>query len=193
MNNSNSQEELLNTIAEKCGDSILANKTIDMVESLCVEKSLNFNKVAEEVIRVLNSIEQINHMYNFVKAVVNRLDPNLFGNVVVKYEPIVQPLISDLREKGFRMTAEDTAWLSVVWEYIINSQNVNVNECMALNHKIIAYMVSKKATSFSDYKDLLKKSNTLKKYNIEWDKLDEKADLINSEWNKHCDEMGVDD
>lgn len=95
--------------------------------------------------------------------------------VKLNYVPNTQVLINELRNRGICVLADDTVWLNVVWKHLINWQGINIKDCVELNHKILDYMGDSK--SFEDYKKLLIGSKTLKKYEINWNLLDEKVKM----------------
>ena len=157
MFNSNSHKDLLNCINKVSRDSSENIKTANYVREVCIKNSLNYDKAVEEIVKAIENAGDIKNIHGFVKAVVNRLNPNKFGNAIVTYIPNTQPFINDLREKKIVVLADDSVWLSEVWKYIINNLPIDINECIALNHKIIAYMIKHNERTFEDYKS--KKQN----------------------------------
>lgn len=117
------------------------------------------------------------------------LEKGTFHRVEIKvnYVPNIQPLINDMREKGICVMANDSAYLSVVWEYIINVVGVEIDKCVELNRKIYQYM--KPTHTFEDYKIFLKNSKTLKPYNIDWDYVDKKAQELIDDWDAMLERM----
>ena len=105
----------------------------------------------------------------------------------VEYLPNTQVLINDLREKGVCVLADDTAYISVLWNYILSETSLGIDECRQLNRKLVAYL--KQGSSFNEYKTLLKKSNTLKKFNIDWKLIDKKTEDYIGKWNKLLDSL----
>ena len=189
MFNSNSYKDLCNYLVSRYIDKSVAEKVANYVNEACIERSMNFDKVAEEVIKVLDNTPEINYIYNYVKKIVDRLDTNKFGNANVEFVPNTQPFINDLRYKKIVVLADDTVWLNVVWSYISKKVNIDINDCIALNHKIIAYMMKNGTKSFEDYKYYLKNSNALRRYEIDWEKLEKEVGKEITKWNKALDKL----
>ncbi len=104
----------------------------------------------------------------------------------VLYIPNTQVLINELREKGIAILADDSVWLNIVWEHLLNFKEGNLSELQQLNHKILKFMKTKE---FSEYKELLMNSNTLKQYNINWKLLEMKVVARIKDWNSILDEF----
>ena len=104
----------------------------------------------------------------------------------VEYIPNTQPLLNDMRDKGICVLADDSVWVNVLFGYLLNNKKVDGGTCRTLNKKILDYMTTK---SFSEYKDLIMKSNTLKPYDIDWNYIERETQRINKEWNGLLDDM----
>ena len=57
-----------------------------------------------------------------------------------------------------------------------------------LNYKIIAYMNDNQ--TFEDYVDLVKRSNTVKAFKVDWDKIQETYLAETEKWQRMLDELG---
>lgn len=193
MFNSNSHKDLYNCIIDRDSNSKTAEETVKYIKDLCFKKSLNFDKVVAEIIKVVERTPDIARINPYVKAIANKVDVERFGNAKVNYVPNVQPLINDLRDKKILILADDTVWLSVTWKHILNHTPIDLNECMALNHKIVAYMLSHNERTFEEYKSLLKKSKALKEYEIDWKAIEDKVCVEIMAWNLKLSEMESED
>ena len=91
----------------------------------------------------------------------------------IKYIPAYQPLINAMREKGICVLNDDCVYLGCLWDYLLEDKKLGIDTCKKLNHQVVDYM--EKGQSFIDYVNLLKNSNTLKKYEIDWLVVDERA------------------
>jgi len=139
---------------------------------------------------VIKDIEQKNNPNAYLKSCFKKeLDNGTFKpKAIVNYVPNTQVLINALRDKGVCVLADESVWLSVVWQNILNNNYLSIEECVELNRKILMYM--RTATSFNQYKRLLMNSNTLKQFNINWDLINIKAQMVTGEWDKLLDEIG---
>lgn len=98
----------------------------------------------------------------------------------VEYIPNTQVLINEMRDRGICVLANDSAYIYVLWKYIINEAKITIDECVRLNRTILSFM--KRGQSFNEYKRLLKKSNTLKAYHINWDYIEDKTNELIKKW-----------
>lgn len=105
----------------------------------------------------------------------------------VYYVPNTEELINQLRDKGICVSANESAFMYVLWLDLINENNVPLEKAKKLNNKIIEYM--KEGQSFNDYKELLKKSKTLKPYNLDWEVIEQKVEKFIKDWDKTLDEI----
>ena len=94
--------------------------------------------------------------------------------------PNTQVLINAIREKGIKMSNNDSAFLSVLYDYLLNNLKVDRQVLIDLNRHLIDYL--QEGQSFNQYKDYLKRSKTLRSYKIEWDYLEEKTKILIKCW-----------
>lgn len=132
-------------------------------------------------------ISKTNQTSYFKKALTNEIQKGSFKVNHIEYLPSIQPFINALKDKGIVILADDSGYLSVLWEELFNKYKIDADAARKLNRRILEYM--KPGQTFADYKELLKKSNTLKPYGIIWEEIDEKANQFNGNWNKMLDEM----
>lgn len=132
-------------------------------------------------------ISKTNQTSYFKKALTNEIQKGSFKVNHIEYLPSIQPFINALKDKGIVVLADDSGYLSVLWEELFDKYKVSVDVACKLNRQILEYM--KPGQTFADYKELLKKSNTLKPYRIIWEEIDEKANQFNEKWNEMLNEM----
>lgn len=132
-------------------------------------------------------ISKTNQTSYFKKALTNEIQKGSFKVNHIEYLPSIQPFINALKDKGIVVLADDSGYLSVVWEELLDKYKVSVDVACKLNRQILDFM--KPGQTFADYKELLKKSNTLKPYGIVWEEIDEKANQFNEKWNEMLNEM----
>lgn len=181
MLNSNSLDTAL---YNRCANKNITEKIVSYVRDVCEKNDLSYLKVAEELTRVVNTTPDIWHLEKFVKAVVARLDKEKYRTSNIVYVPNTIPFLADLEEKHIKVFAGDGIWLDTVWSYLLNECGMESSNCMALNHKIVSYMLEHKKESFDDYKELLKQQ-----YSVNWDYIEEQAAKSLSEWNKIMEEL----
>lgn len=124
----------------------------------------------------------------FKKAFISELNKGRF-----KLEEKVidtSTLTKAMRDKGIEVLSNDTAYIEIMWLEIIK-QGMSVDAIVELNHKIIGYM--EKGQKFADYVYLVKRSNAIKAYNIDWDKIQKHYEEEISEWDKMLNELSEGD
>ena len=77
-------------------------------------------------------------------------------------------LVKVMRERGIVVTKDDCLYISIMWNYIF-AQGMTENQACNLNHKVLEYMED--GQTFNDYLGLIKRSNAIKPFNIDWDKV----------------------
>lgn len=151
----------------------------------CVHEPIDTDKFESWLSFNLETFKsKTNQSSYFKKSFVNELNKGTFTISKVEYIPNTQELINQMREK-IVLLADDTAYLTVLWDYMLNDKKIELSTCKKLNQQVIVYMTG----TFEDYKSLLKRSNTLKPYNVDWELIDKRtAEYINS-WNQTLDEL----
>ena len=155
-------------------------------------KTTNEDDFEEETFNewlIIKDIEHKNNPSAYLRSCFKKeLEKGTFKpKAKVDYIPNTQVLINAMRDKGICVMSNDSVWLAVVWEYLINFKEIDFKECQELNHKILAYMNENK--SFEEYKKLLMNSNSLKKYDINWALLEEKAKQEILGWDKYLESL----
>ena len=150
-----------------------------------IERVTTDDNFSEEVFNDWLFIKDVEHKNNpnaYIKSCFQKeLDNGTFQpRAKVEYLPKTQVLINEMRDRGIAVLADDSVWLSVVWEHLVNFKEINLRELQVLNHKILEFMKTKE---FSEYKELLMNSNTLKKYHINWKLIELKVDTKIKDWN----------
>lgn len=138
-----------------------------------------------------NNVESKNNPSAYIKACFKKeFERGTFRpRAKVSYVPNTQRLINELRDRGICVLADDSVWLSVVWKHLVNWKEINIKDCVELNHKILEYMGE--SQSFEDYKRLLMNSKTLKKYEINWNLLEEKVKFEILGWDNYLKELEI--
>ena len=97
-------------------------------------------------------------------------------------------LVQALRDKGIKVTSDDTITIDVLWRHILR-QDISVEEAVDINHKVVEYM--KSGQSFSDYLNNIKKSKILKDHNVElnWEAINAEVLEISNEWEATLDKL----
>ena len=103
----------------------------------------------------------------------------------VEYMPNTQVLLNEMRDREIVLLADDVVFVNVLFNYLLN-KGVDGGTCRELNRKILSYM---KTHDFREYKELIKQSNTLKQYNIDWKHIDKEVKKDIKEWNDLLNEL----
>ena len=123
----------------------------------------------------------------FNKAFANELDRGTFTLVKLQYLPNTQPLINELRSKGIVLLADDTAYLYVMWDQLLNYTKIPFNVATEVNRQAIDSLGI--SDTFESFKKSVKNSKLLKDYRIDWDNIELKTIVFISQWNKTLDEL----
>lgn len=155
-------------------------------------KTTNEDDFEEETFNewlIIKDIEHKNNPNAYLRSCFKKeLEKGTFKpKAKVNYIPNTQVLINAMRDKGICVMANDSVWLSVVWEHIIKWKELDIEECQELNHKILDYMGENK--TIEDYKKLLMNSNTLKPLNINWGLLEEVVKHKILGWEKYLESL----
>lgn len=138
---------------------------------------------------IANEVEKKSNPSAYLKACFKRelLAGTFKAKPKVNYIPNTQPLINAMMEKGICVSCDESAYVYELWHYLLNVKRIDYRECMELNHKVLDYM--KAGQSFTEYKDLLQNSNTLKKYDVDWELIDKNTEKAIKEWNDLLEDM----
>ena len=154
----------------------------------CIHEEIDPDKFSSWLSFNLDNFKsKTNQASYFKKSFLNELDKGTFKLVKIHYLPNIQPLINEMRERNMMILAEDTAYLYVMFDYLLNAKKIDINIISLLNRKVLSYMSDDQ--TFADYKKLLKSANTLKPYNIEWELIDKQTTEFNEQWNLMLDKL----
>ena len=120
----------------------------------------------------------------FKKAFITELQKGRFDIDAIVID--TSTLIRALRKKGIEVLSDDTAYVEIMWLEIIK-QGMKIEDIVKLNHKILDYM--KSGQSFQDYVNLVRKSNAIKGYSIDWDKIQKDYEEELELWDKNLNEL----
>lgn len=135
-----------------------------------------------------NDIEsKVNPSAYVKKAFKEQLDKGTFkSKPKVEYLPNTQELINEMREKGICILADESVWVSELFNYLLNDLKLDSSVLKELNHKVLDYMKTKE---FSEYKDLLRKSKALSLYPIDWKHIETRTQNEILKWNELLDDL----
>lgn len=136
----------------------------------------------------LADVESKNNPSGYVRSCFKKeLEKGTFQpKAEVRYIPKTQELINAIRDKGICVLADESVWLSVVWEYLLWKE-IDLNTCIRINHEVLDKLDN--SNSFNDYKEQLMNSPLLKPYQINWKLVEEKVKIKILGWNKYLDEL----
>ena len=131
---------------------------------------------------------------NYVKACFQaELENGTFSKVDIEFIPAIQPMLNFMRDKGIKINIDDTAFISVVNEYMLNEAQMTQVEVATLNRQIIDWILTRENPSSSDYVRGIKKANALKDKNMNWELIDSKAQFLIDEKDRLLKELAADD
>ena len=165
----------------ECKELILNTSLVINVDDTlsCVRKEIDTDKFKTWLNANLNKFQsKDNPNTYFKKSFETEYNKGTFD---LKIQiPNTQVLISAIREKGIAISNNDSAFLSVLYDYLLNYLKVDRQVLIDLNRNLIDYL--QEGQTFNHYKQYLKKSKTLRNFKIEWDCLEDKAKLLIKCW-----------
>ena len=102
----------------------------------------------------------------FKRAFLTELNRGTFKLKTVVFN--VSTLADVMKQKGISVSTDDTLHLDIMWGEIYR-RGMSADQIALLNHKVLDYMES--GQTFTDYVALIKKSNAIKVYEVDWDKV----------------------
>ena len=127
--------------------------------------------------------KQNQHIY-FKKAFVTELQKGTFDIDEISLD--TTSLITALRNKGVSVLSDDTAYIEIMWLEIIAS-GMSIDDAKNLNHQIVDYM--KSGQTIAEYVNLVKRSNALKGYQIDWNKIQTRYEEEIELWDKALEKL----
>ena len=172
-------------ICERINSSCLNINVDDILN--CVHEEIDSNKFNSWFDYNLQTFQnKQNQTSYFKKAFINELNKGTFKVEEITYIPNTQEFINELRLNGMVLLADDTVYLSVLWEELLNTYKMPEDAARELNRNIINY---KPEQTFSEYKELIKKSNTIKALNVDWNLIEQKAAKLNMSWDELLNDL----
>ena len=96
------------------------------------------------------------------------------------------------RKEGVDITVEQTGYLDIFFEYLINNKIMTPEEVREGNHKILKFMLDNKYTSGDQFIDLWKNSKTLRNKVIDYQLIQTKYEELIKEWKELMDDIYAD-
>ena len=127
-----------------------------------------------------------NRQRYFDKAFLDQYNKGTFKLKEIAVE--TSQLVDAMRGKGIKVTSNDTAYIFLMWQEIAR-QGMNEEEIIKLNHKIIDYM--SKEQTFADYVSLVKRSNAIKAYDVDWEKIEKTYQEEIEWWDRALNELSL--
>ena len=175
--------EIKSIITKSCLNIVCDDILIHIHEEIDVDKFqtwFNFN--------LDNFKNKSNQNQYFKKSFINELNKGTFVLNKVYYVPSTEPIINELRSKGVVVLADETAYLYTLWEELLNRYKIPREMCVQVNRQAISNLTI--TSDFKHYIKLVKGSELLKGYNIDWESIKRKTiDFIKS-WNETLDKLG---
>lgn len=162
-------------VREHVSSSCLNIDCDDILNALTEE--IDVNKFEAWFDRNINNFKTKQNIQTYFKrAFISELNKGTFKLNEISVD--MSQLVSAMRGKGIKVLSDDTCYLELMWLEIVR-KGMPIEAIQQLNRKVIDYMHS--GQTFADYVSLIKKSNAVKPYDIDWDKVEaqSKAEL---EW-----------
>lgn len=115
----------------------------------------------------------------FKKAFLAELSKGKFEVEELSIDP--SSLMRALRFKGIKTTPDDSGYAEIMWEEIIKA-GMPTETVVELNHKIVRFLM--KDQTFEDYVSLVKRSNAIKAYTVDWERIQQRYLSLLNEWNQ---------
>lgn len=186
---STTTEDLLTTtIKSRTNNMSVVNEVVEFVRKSCEERSLDYTKVSDELIRSIQATAEIRSIAAYVRAVVNKLDYLKFKKVNPKIT--VWTFHLALVKNGFEGETWELNYLYELEERCLEAIGAdNVNMLMQTNHAIFKYCVANNKKTYKDFADFLLRSKLIKMKSINVKELKEKSKKEIEEWDKLIDDI----
>ena len=146
-----------------------------------IDEELDISKLESWLGRITDTIKtKTNIKTYFRKAFTNELKAGTFKveheQVKVGYLPAVQPLLNAMRDKGYVLLADDTAYMTTMFEELLNTYEIPNKELVKLNNRLLD-----RCADYTEYVEQLKIELT--GYKINWAEIKHKAEVYIATWN----------
>ena len=122
----------------------------------------------------------------FKRAFLTELNRGTFKLKTVVLNVIT--LADVMKQKGISISTDDTLYMGVMWGEIYR-RGMSADQIALLNRKVLDYMES--GQTFADYVALIKRSNAIKVYEVDWDKVNAEYETELAKCKKILNELAL--
>ena len=186
-NQNNCLFELKRTLGE-CATTSCLNINVDEILN-CVHEDIDTDKFKGWLEYNLDKIKSKTNQTSYLKKSfqIEQSKGTFKKEPQIEYLPNTQPLLNALREKGISVSYVQSAYISVLFDYLLNTLKINKDTLTTLNHQILDYM--KPNQCCDDYIKFIKKSKVIKKLDIDWNYIDEKSKKELEAWEEMFEDI----
>ena len=182
---SNSQESLLKDRIRNLTDSYTYNDIVKYLDKLVSDNSINYEKLAEEILNSLNRSREVRNYYSYITTIAHNL-------VIKRYDEFKKEwkscnflsLHNAFKEIGMSGDDVDLLTIDFVEEHCLNEFPIELEDMIDTNREIVKYCLKQGVKTYKEFLDLLLKSKLLKRCNVPLEELQSRAKERNDEWNK---------
>ena len=179
MNRDNFREYLLNNFTDKPK----FNEIWKIIEqALDSRYFIDYEKIVR-FIKVRNILFTPNPYLSLERVAKDYISVGLFDKEAKK--PIMKPIFDDLKSKHiYYNNPRDTSYLETYLTYILTEQLLTEKQVANWLHNAVDYIATLEKPNAKYFKELFRKSKTMKMLNLPYDMLDARAEREKDEWNK---------
>ena len=187
MVNSNSLDtQLNNAIYNRCFNEYTSNELVKLVNNVCNNLSLDYEKVSSEIITTIQTTPSISNISAFVRSILARLNNAEYRKRV--YTVTYLDFHVALSRKGFVGKWWEQFLIDDIEQKAINDYKVSIEDLRNTNHAIVEYCINKNYKTLAHFKDFLLRSKILRNYNFLIEEMEMKAKKMA----EHYEEMLTD-
>lgn len=121
------------------------------------------------------------------KCGLEDVEKGAFDRVVVKSFDLL-PLCEDMQQRGIAYSPKDTLYLDTYLLHIYNNDLMTIDELGSWLHTAIS-LIERHSKNAEEFKELFKKSQSMKRLNLPYAELDEKVEKENAEIEEMINEL----
>lgn len=187
MNRLNLQDYLLNNLTDKQR----FNDVWKVIEQeLNKRLYIDYEKLIR-FIKVRNVLFTQNPYLSLERVAKEYIAVGLFDKETKK--PVIKPIFDDLKARHiYYNNARDTSYLETYLTYILTEQLLTESQLSNWLHNAVDYIATLEKPNAKYFKELFRKSKTMKALNLPYDLLDDRAEREKDEWNNLISKLDTD-
>ncbi len=164
---------------------------IEFVDSACEKRSLDKEKVVNELIKAIDNTTDIRNISAFVRAVVGKMNYDDFKKEIKK--PIFTALDRALVQNGITGETWELFLIHSIETHCLNEFNINAESLIATNRAIVEYCKNNNIKTLKGFKELLLRSKVLSNCNIPIVVLEKQAKRHGAKWDEIMKDLEEDE